>query len=101
MKAVDSMIIHSTATIIIEDPRLPRGVRHLHLSGTMTDVATVASIGFQSTQENQASTREPFSFKAWSTGTERRGKTLAKIVRLATEFMFWVQSVSAEPSGLK
>ena len=69
------------------------------LGRTMIDAATVASAEHQSTQGSQASMQDPFSFKAWSTGTERIGKTLAEIVRVAVDCMFQAQSVSAEPSG--
>ena len=69
------------------------------LGRTMIDAATVVSAEHRSTQESQASMRDPFSFKAWSTGTERIEKTLAEIVQVAADCMFQVQSVSAEPSG--
>ena len=69
------------------------------LGRTMIDAATVVSAEHQSPQESQASMRDPFSFKAWSTGTERIEKTLAEIVRVAADCMFQDQSVSAEPSG--
>ena len=58
------------------------------LGGTMTDVTTVASAEPQSTQESQASTRDPSSFKAWSTRTECIEKTLAESVQVAAECMF-------------
>ena len=94
-----SMIIRSAATIIVECLRLLRGVRRTCLGRTMTDTVTVASAELQSTQESQASMRDPFSFKAWSTGTERIEKTLAEIVQVAADCTFQARSVSAEPSG--
>ena len=69
------------------------------LGSTMTDALTVVDEEFQSTLESGALMRDLFSFKVWLTGTERIEKTLAEIVQVASECMFPVQSVSAEPSG--
>ena len=71
----------------------------MYLGGTVTGVITVASAGIRSTQENRALTRGLYSFRAWSTGTEQKEKTLAEIVQVAAECMFLVPSVLAEPSG--
>ena len=69
------------------------------LGRTMIGAVTVVSAGIQSTQENRALTRGLSSFKAWSTGTEHTGKTLAEIVQVVADCMFLVPSVSAGPSG--
>ena len=99
VKAVGSMIIHLTVTIVIGGPRLLRGVRHMCLDGTRIGAIIVVSAGIKSTQGNRASTRGLSSFKAWSSGTEHTEKTLAEIIQVAVECMFLVPSVSAEPSG--
>ena len=69
------------------------------LNRTMKDAVTGTSTELQSTQGSQASMRDPFSSKAWSTRTKHTEKTWAEIVRVAADYMFQAQSVSAEPSG--
>ena len=96
---MNSMITDSAVMTVVECPHLLQGVDHMRLGKTMTDTLTVASEEYQSTQGSQALMRDPFSFKAWSNETERIEKTLAEIVQAATDYMFQVQSVSAEPSG--
>mgnify|MGYP005813786273 CR=1 FL=1 len=64
----------------------------------MTDARTVASEEYQSTQGSQALMQDLFSFKVWSTGTGHTEMAMIEITRLATECMFQVSSVSAEPS---
>ena len=94
-----SMITDSAVMTVVECPHLLQGVDHMRLGKTMTDTLTVASEEYQSTQGSQALMRDLFSFKVWSTGTEHTERALTEITRLAAEFMFQVQSVSAEPSG--
>ena len=87
-----------SSMIVVEYPRLPQGVGHTRLGNTMTGALTVVGEGFQSTPESRALTRDPFSFKVWLTGTGHTEMGTIEITRLATECMFQVQSVSAEPS---
>ena len=100
-RTMSSMITESIAMIDIECPPLLRGVGHMCPGSMMTDARTAASKEYQSTQESQALMRDLFSFKVWSTGTEHTERALTEIARLAAKFMFQVQSVSAEPSGLQ
>ena len=88
-----------SSMIVVEYPRLPQGLGHTRLGNTMTGALTVVGEGFQSTPMSQALTRDPFLFKVWLTGTEHTERALTEITRLAAEFMFQVQNVSAEPSG--
>ena len=69
------------------------------LGGRMIDANIVVSAERQSTQGNQALTRDISSFKAWSTETGHTERTQAETVQVAVECMFLVPSVSAEPSG--
>ena len=71
------------------------------LGNMMVDALAVVSEEYQSTQGSQALMRDLFSFKVWLTGTEHTERAMTEITRLAAEFMFQVQSVSAEPSGLQ
>ena len=71
------------------------------LGGKMTGAPTAASEEYQSTRGSQASMRDLFSFKVWSTGTEHTEKAMTEIIRLAIEWTFQVPSVLAEPSGLQ
>ena len=95
------MITDSTATIDVEFPHLLRGVHHMCLGSMMIDAITMASAEHQLTKESQALMQDLSSFKVWLTGTERSEKAMIEITRLATECMFQVPSVSAEPSGLQ
>ena len=92
------MIIHSTMTIAVEGPRLPRGVCRMCLGGTMTGAVIVVSTELRSTKGNRALTRDLSSFKAWSTGIEHIEKTLAEIIQMAADYMFQAQNVSVGPS---
>ena len=71
------------------------------LGSMMTDALIVVGEEFQSTLESRALMRDLFSFKVWLTGTEHTERVMTEITRLATEYMFQVQSASAEPSGLQ
>ena len=65
-----NMETDTTEMIGVECPIPLRGVGLTLLGSKMTDVRSVRGEEFQSTLENQASTRDPLSCKAWSTGTE-------------------------------
>ena len=97
-ETVSSMITDSTTMIVVECPRLPQGVGHTCLGSTMTDALTVVGEGFQSTPGSRALTRDLFLFKVWLTGTGHTEMATIEIIRPATECMFQVPSVSAEPS---
>ena len=93
------MITESIATIGVECPLLPGGVDHICHGSRMTDTSTVAGEEFQSTPENQALMRDPFSFKVWSTGTELTEKVTTEMHLPTAEYMFLGQSALVEPSG--
>ena len=95
---VSSMITDSIVMIDIECQPLPRGVDHMCLDSRMTDALIVLGGEFQSTPGNQALMRDPFSFKAWSTGTEPIERVMTEMYPPAAECMSPDQSVSAEPS---
>ena len=97
-ETVSSMITDSITLIVVECPRLPRGVGHTCLGSTMTDALTVVGEGFQSTPGNRALTRDLFSFRVWSTETELTEKAMIEIIRLEAGCMFQDPSVSAELS---
>ena len=65
-----NMATDSTELIGVECPIPLRGVGLTLLDSKMTGASSVRGEGFQSTPENQASTRDPLSCKVWSTGTE-------------------------------
>ena len=58
------------------------------LDSRMTGALIVLGEGFQSTPENQALMRDPFSFKVWSTGTEPTEKVTTEMHLPAAEYMF-------------
>ena len=101
MGTMSSMITESIVTVDVECPRLPRGAGRMCLASRMTGALIVVGEGFQSTPGSRALTRDLFSFKVWLTGTGHTEMTMIEITRLATECMFQVPSVSAEPSGLQ
>ena len=90
-----NMVTDSTEMIGVERPIPLRGVGLTLLGSKMTDVSSVRGEEFQSTPENQASTRDPLSCKAWSTGTEPIGMDPTEMRPQAVECMFLVQNVSA------
>ena len=92
------MITESIATIDVECPPLPEEVDHICLDSKMTGVSSVQGEGFQSTPENQDSTRDPLSCKVWSTGTEPIEADSTEMHPQAVECMFLVLNVSAELS---
>ena len=71
------------------------------LGSTMTDALIVADEEFQSSPESRDLMRDLFSFKVWLTETGHTERVMTEITRLAAEYMFQVQSASAEPSGLQ
>ena len=86
----------TTEMIGVECPLPLRGVGLTLLGSKMTDVSSVRGEDFQSTPENQASTRDPLSCKAWSTGTEPIEVDSTEMYPQAVECMFLVLNVSAE-----
>ena len=100
-KTMSSMITDSTTMIVVECPRLPRGVGHTCLGNTMTDVLTVVGEGFLWTPESQALMRDLFSFRVWLTGTELIEKVMTEIYQPAAECMSQVWSALVEPLGLQ
>ena len=98
-EGMSSMITDSIVMIDGECQPLPRGVDHMCLDSRMTDAITVLGEGFQSTPWNQALTRDPLSFKVWSTGTELIEKVMTEMYPPAAEYTSQDQSVLAEPSG--
>ena len=92
------MVTDSTEMIGVECPIPLRGVGLTLLGSKMTGVSTVQGEGFQSTPENQASTRDPLSCKVWSTGTEPIEADSTEMRPQAVECMFLVLNVSAELS---
>ena len=97
-ETASSMITDSITMIVVECPRLPQGVGHTCLGGKMTGVNSVWGEELQSTPENQASTRDPLSCKAWSTETEPIGAGPTEMRLRAVECTFLVRNVSAELS---
>ena len=95
------MVTDSTEMIGVECPLPLRGVGLTLLGSKMTDVSSVRGEEFQSTPENQASTRDPLSCKVWSTGTEPIGADSTEMRPQAVECMFLVLNVSAELSELQ
>ena len=87
-----------TGMIGVECPIPLRGVGLTLLGSKMTDVSSVRGEEFQSTPENQASTRDPLSCKAWSTGTELIEVAMIEMCPQAAESTFQVQNVLAERS---
>ena len=85
----------TTEMIGVECPLPLRGVGPTLLVSKMTDVSSVWGEEFQSTPENQASTRDPLSCKAWSTGTEPIEADPREMCPRAVECMFLVQNVLA------
>ena len=100
-EGMSSMITDPIVMIDIECQPLPRGAGHMRLDIEMTGALIALGRGFQSTPGTQALTRDLSSFKIWLTGTELIGKATTEMRLPAAEFMFQVQSVSAEPSGLQ
>ena len=92
------MVTDSTEMIGVECPIPLRGVGLTLLGSKMTGVSPVRGEEFQSTPENQASTRDPLSCKGWSIGTEPIEVHSTEMYPLAAECMSPDQSVSAEPS---
>ena len=88
----------TTEMIGVECPLPLRGVGLTLLGSQMIGVSTVQGVGFQSTPENQASTRDPLSCKGWSTGTEPIEVHSTEMYPQAVECMFLVLNVSAELS---
>ena len=68
-ETVSSMITDSIVMIDVECPPLPRGAGRMRLDNRMIGALVVLDEEFQSTPGSQASMRDPFSFKVWSTGT--------------------------------
>ena len=93
-----NMETDTTEMIGVECPLPLRGVGLTLLGSKMTDVSSVRGEEFQSTLENQASTRDPLSCKAWSTGTEPIEVDPTEMRPRAVGCMFLVQNVSAELS---
>ena len=93
-----TMMIILIVMIGVECPLLPREVGLTPIGSKMTGVSTVQGEGFQSTPENQASTRDPLSCKVWSTGTEPIEVHSTEMYPQAVECMFLVLNVSAELS---
>ena len=93
-----NMVTDSTEMIGVECPIPLRGVGLTLLGSKMTDISSVRGEEFQSTPENQASTRDPLSCKAWSTGTEPIEVDSTEMRPRAVECMFLVRNVSAELS---
>ena len=93
-----NMETDTTEMIGVECPLPLRGVGLTLLGSKMTDVSSVQGEEFQSTPENQASTRDPLSCKAWSTGTEPIEVDPTEMRPRAVECMFLVRNVSAELS---
>ena len=82
----------------VECPLLLREVGLTPIGSKMTDASSVRGEEFQSTPENQASTRDPLSCKAWSTGTEPIEVDSTEMRPQAVKCMFLVLNVSAELS---
>ena len=97
-EGMSSMITDSIVMIDVECSPLPQEVDRTRLDNRMTDASTVLGEGFQSTPENQASTRDPLSCKVWSTGTEPIEADSTEMRPQAVECMFLVLNVSAELS---
>ena len=93
-----NMETDTTEMIGVECPIPLRGVGLTLLGSKMTGVSTVQGEGFQSTPENQASTRDPLSCKGWSTGTGPIEAHSTEMYPQAVECMFLVLNVSAELS---
>ena len=93
-----NMETDTTELIGVECPLPLRGVGLTLLGRQMIGVSTVQGVGFQSTPENQASTRGPLSCKVWSTGTEPIEVHSTEMYPRAVEHMFLVLNVSAELS---
>ena len=93
-----NMETNTTEMIGVECPLPLRGVGPTLLVSKMTDVSSVRGEEFQSTPENQASTRDPLLCKAWSTGTEPIEVDSTEMRLRAVECMFLVRNVSAELS---
>ena len=93
-----NMATGSTEMIGVECPIPLRGVGLTLLGRKMTDVSSVRGEEFQSTPENQASTRNPLSCKVWSTETEPIEADSTEMYPQAAECMFLVLNVSAELS---
>ena len=89
----------TTKMIGVECPIPLRGVGLTLLGSKMPDVSSVRGEEFQSTPENQASTRDPLSCKAWSTGTELIEVATIEMCPQVAESMFQVQNALGEPSG--
>ena len=96
---VSNMITDSIVMIDVECPPLPREAGRMRLDGKMTGALIVLGEGFQSTPGSQALTRDPFSFKVWSTGTELTEKVTTERHLPVAEYTFRGQSALAEPSG--
>ena len=90
-----NMVTDPTEMIGVECPIPLRGVGLTLLGSKMTGVSSVWGEELQSTPGNQASTRDPLLFKAWSTGTEPIGVDPTEMRPQAVECMFLVQNVSA------
>ena len=92
------MVTDSTEMIGVECPIPLRGVGLTLLGRQMIGVSTVLGVGFQLTPESQASTRDPLSCKAWSTGTEPIEVDSTEMRPRVVECTFLVRNVSAELS---
>ena len=97
-EGMSSMITDSIVMIDVECQPLPRGVDPMCLDSRLTDALIVLGGEFQSTPENQASTRNPLSCKVWSTETEPIEADSTEMYPQAAECMFLVLNVSAELS---
>ena len=96
---MSNMITDSIVMIDVECPPLPRGAGRMRLDNGMLGALVVLGKGFQSTPGSQASMRDPFSFKVWSTGIELTEKVTTEMHLPAVEYMFRGQSALVEPSG--
>ena len=82
----------------VECPLPLRGMGLTLLGDRITGVSSVRGEELQSTPGNQASTRDPLSCKAWSTGTEPIKVDSTEMRPRAVECTFLVHNVSAELS---
>ena len=95
---MESLIVSMPVTTTIEFLHPLRGTGHTRPGGMTTGARMVMTAEFQSTLENRALTRDPFSFKVWLTGTEHTEMATIEITRPTVGCMFQVPSVAAEPS---
>ena len=99
MKAGGTTMMTDLIVMIgVECPLLPREVGLTPIGSKMTGASSVLGEELRSTPENQASTRDPLSCKAWSTGIEPIEVDSTEMRLRAVECMFLVRNVSAELS---